>query len=78
MEKNDNFILQLAKIADTIEKLNLNAGSNTLIFELSKLEYEKMYDYIQRQYGRQGYIIPEKSFSLKMGVVEIIFNTSNV
>lgn len=76
MEKKNNFLINLAKICDSIENLDFDLKSPTLIFELSKVEFEKLYDIIQKMYGQKTEL-PENTFTIKIGNVEIVFNTNN-
>jgi hypothetical protein len=77
MEKKGELLNQLALISDLIEKANLESKSSTIIFEVSKVEFEKIFDSIQKKYGKKINNI-SNSFTINMGVVDIIFNTSNV
>ena len=77
MEKKGELLNQLALISDLIEKANLESKSSTIIFEVSKVEFEKIFDSIQKKYGKKINNI-SNSFNINMGVVDIIFNTSNV
>ncbi|MEY3434537.1 MAG: hypothetical protein RLZZ195_4 [Pseudomonadota bacterium] len=77
MEKKGELLNQLALISDLIEKTNLESKSSTIIFEVSKVEFEKIFDSIQKKYGKKINNI-SNSFTINMGVVDIIFNTSNV
>ncbi len=76
MEKKGDLINQLAIIADLIEKTNLDATSNTLVFELNKDAFFETFDYISRkQNGRMSK--PDKTFTIKIGEVDIIFNKNS-
>lgn len=77
MEKKGEFLNQLAVISDLIESLSVNTKSQTLIFELSKVEFERAFDLIQKKYGRKM-DQPLDSFTISIGMVDIVFNTSNV
>jgi hypothetical protein len=76
MEKNSNLLTKLAIISDSIEKLGLNFGSSTIIFELSKTEFENCFELLQKKYGVRT-DTPETTFSIMIGVVEIVFNTNS-
>jgi hypothetical protein len=77
MEKKGDLINQLAIIADLIEKTNLDATSNTLVFELNKDAFSETFEYISRkQNGRMSK--PDKTFTIKIGEVDIIFNKNSV
>jgi hypothetical protein len=76
MEKKGDLINQLAIISDLIEKMNLDATSNTLVFELNKDAFFETFDYISRkQNGRMSK--PDKTFTIKIGEVDIIFNKNS-
>ena len=76
MEKKGELLNQLALVSDLIEKTNLNAKSSTIIFEVSRVEFEKTFDTIQKKYGRKIENI-SNSFTISIGSVDIVFNTSN-
>jgi hypothetical protein len=77
MEKKGDLLNQLAIISDLIEKVNTNTISQTLILELSKEEFEIAFEKIQKKYNRKMEM-PKNTFSISIGVVDIIFNMSNV
>jgi hypothetical protein len=77
MEKKTEFLIQLAKISDLVEKLDYDLKSPTIIFEVSKVEFEKIYDLIEKKFGRSNNFTSSKTFTLKIGVVDFIFNTNS-
>ena len=77
MEKRGELLNQLAIISDLIEKINADIKSHTLIFEVSQIEFNKVFELIQKKYGKKS-DKPKNSFSINIGNVDIIFNTSNV
>lgn len=77
MEKGDELLNDLARVCDSIEKLNVDIKSQTLIFELSKVEFEKVFDLVQKKYNRRMQL-PKDTFTIAIGNVDIVFNTSNV
>ncbi len=77
MEKKGDILNQLAIISDLIEKVNIQSKSQTIVFELSNVEFEKVFEEIQKKYSRKMEK-PKDSFSISIGVVDIIFNTNNV
>lgn len=77
MEKKGSLINQFAIISDLIEKINLVPDSSTIVFTLSDDEFIKTHEYIKKKYGK-SLEKPEKTFSIKIGEVEIIFNTNSV
>jgi hypothetical protein len=77
MEKKGDLLNQLAIISDLIEKVNAETKSSTIVFELSQMEYDNVFDYIQKKYGNRMEK-PKNSFSITIGMVDIVFNTNNV
>jgi hypothetical protein len=77
MEKKGDLINQLAIISDLIEKVNLNVTNSTMVFELSDEDYVNVFSYINRKQNRTSTSIP-KTFTIKIGTVDIIFNKNNV
>lgn len=77
MEKKGELLNQLAIISDLIEKVNLTATSQKLVFNLSDEEFDKTFETIQKKYGRRMEK-PKSSFNITIGLVDIIFNRSNV
>jgi hypothetical protein len=76
MEKKGELLNQLAIIVDLIEKLNTHTQSNTLVFELSKMEFDRVFDYLEKKYDRKT-PKPKNSFNITIGKVDVIFNTNN-
>ena len=77
MEKKGDILNQLAIISDLIEKVNAKTKSSTIVFELSQMEYDNVFDVIQKKYGTRMEK-PKSSFSITIGMVDIVFNTNNV
>jgi hypothetical protein len=77
MEKKGDLLNQLAIISDLIEKVNAETKSCTMVFELSQMEYDNVFDYIQKKYGNRMEK-PKNSFSITIGMVDIVFNTISV
>jgi hypothetical protein len=77
MEKKGELLNQIAIISDLLEKINADTKSTTIVIELSKLEFERVFETIQKKYGRRMEK-PTNSFSITMGLVDVIFNTSSV
>ena len=77
MEKKGDLINQLAIISDLMEKINLDTKSCTLVIELENEKFLQNFDYIsKKQTGRM--VKPDKTFTIKIGQVDIIFNKSSV
>lgn len=76
MEKKGEILNQLAIISDLLEKMNTETLSRTLIIEMSENEFLKIFDIIQKKYGRK-LDKPTDTFTISIGVVDIIFNMSN-
>jgi hypothetical protein len=76
IEKKGDILNQLAVISDLAEKINFESKSQTLIFELSKMEFDRVFDYIQNKRGIKM-DKPDESFLITIGMVDIVFNTNN-
>jgi hypothetical protein len=76
MEKKGEILNQLAIISDLIEKANIDTKSQTLIFEMDEETFMKTFNKIQEKYGRKM-DKPSGTFSIKIGDIEIVFNTNN-
>jgi hypothetical protein len=77
MTKKGDLLNQLAIISDLMEKLNANIKSNTIVFEVSKIEFEKIFQYLEKKNNTQNEI-PKDKFTITIGNVDIIFSTSSV
>ncbi len=77
MEKKGDLLNQLAIISDLCEKMNSDTISRTLIFEMNESEFLKTFDLMQKKYGRKM-DKPKDSFTITIGIVDIVFNMSNV
>lgn len=77
MEKKGELLNQLAIISDLIEKINADTETQTIILELSEEEFIKTFQNIQKKYGRKM-DKPKNTFTIRIGTVDIVFNTSNV
>lgn len=76
MEKKGDLLNQLAIVSDLLEKLNTNTESKTIILTMSKNEFDNAYLYVEKKYGVRT-SKPENTFNIKIGSVDIIFNTNN-
>lgn len=77
MTKKGDLLNQLAIISDLMEKLNADIKSNTIVFEVSKTEFEKIFHYLEKKNNIQNEI-PKDKFTITIGNVDIVFSTSNV
>lgn len=77
MEKKGDLLNQLAIISDLLEKVNAEIESQTIVLELNKTEFNKVFKIIEKKYGKVMET-PTDTFTINIGVVNIIFNTSNV
>ena len=77
MEKKGDLFNQLAIISDLIGKCNVDSNNQTIIFELSREEFVRIYKLTQLK-AKQSLEVPKTSFNIKIGVVNIIFNMNNV
>jgi hypothetical protein len=77
MEKKGDLLNQLAIISDLLEKVNADLESQTIILELEQEEFDRVFKLIQKKYGKTM-DVPKDTFTINLGVVNIIFNTSSV
>ena len=77
MEKKGDFLNQLAIISDLLEKVNAKIDSSTVVFGLSKEEFERVFDLVQKKYNRKMEK-PKDTFKITIGMIDIIFNMNNV
>ncbi len=77
MTKKGDLLNQLALISDLVEKLNADTKSNTIVFEVSKLEFDRIYNYIEKKNNRK-LETPKNKFTMTIGVMDIVFSTNNV
>ncbi len=77
MEKKGDLLNQLAIISDLIEKVNTNAKSNTIVFEVSKSEFDSVFEYIEKKHNRKNEK-PKDRFTITIGNVDIVFSTNSV
>jgi hypothetical protein len=77
MEKKDEILNQLAKISDSIDKINVRTKSSTIILELSRMDFDNVYNEMVSKYGRR-IEKPKDTFTITIGMVDFVFNTSNV
>jgi hypothetical protein len=76
MEKKGDLLNQLAIISDLIEKINLTVTNRTIVIELNDIEYVNTFNYINIKQNRTTGNLP-KTFTIKIGMVDIIFNKNN-
>lgn len=76
MEKKGDLLNQLAIISDLIENLNTETEFKILTLELKDAAFLNAFELIQKKYGRKM-DKPKDSFSISIGMVDIIFNKSN-
>jgi hypothetical protein len=77
MEKKGELLNQLAIISDLLEKINTETESMTIVLEMSNENFENSFNTIQKKYGRKM-DKPESTFTINIGMVDIVFNKSNV
>jgi hypothetical protein len=77
MEKKGELLNQLAIISDLLEKINTDTESMTVVLEMSNENFEKSFETIQKKYGKKM-DKPESTFTTNIGMVDIVFNKSNV
>lgn len=77
MEKKGDLLNQLAIISDLLEKINTKTESATVVLEMSNDNFSSAFDTIQKKYGRRMEK-PDSTFTINIGMVDIVFNKSNV
>jgi DhnA family fructose-bisphosphate aldolase class Ia len=77
MEKKGDLFNQLAIVSDLLEKCNVISTNQTIVFELSREEFVRIYKLTQLK-AKKSLEVPKTSFSVKIGGVDIVFNMSNV
>lgn len=77
MEKKGDLLNQFAIISDLLEKVNMESESTTVVVGLSKNEFDRVFDLIQKKYNRKTER-PTDTFKITIGTVDIIFNKNNV
>jgi hypothetical protein len=77
MQKKGDLLNQLAIISDLLEKININVESSTIVLELSKPEFDNTFELIQKKYSMKM-DKPKNTFTINLGVVNVVFNTSSV
>jgi CRP-like cAMP-binding protein len=76
MEKKGELLNQLAIISDLFEKANIETKSQTVILELDEKAFIETFNKIQEKYGRKMEK-PDNTFTIRIGVLDIVFNTNN-
>jgi CRP-like cAMP-binding protein len=77
MEKKGDLFNQLAIVSDLIEKCNLVSVSQTIVIEVSKEEFDRIYKIVQSKV-RFTTGFPKDTFNVKIGNLNIVFNMNNV
>lgn len=75
-EKKGDILNQLAVISDLMEKINANIQSRTVVMELSQMEFQNVFEAIQKK-SNSLVQQPGDSFAIKIGEVDFVFNTNN-
>jgi CRP-like cAMP-binding protein len=76
MEKKGELLNQLAIISDLFEKANIETKSQTVILELDEKAFIETFNKIQEKYGRKMEK-PNNTFTIRIGGLDIVFNTNN-
>jgi hypothetical protein len=76
MVKKGELFNQLAIVSDLLEKCNINSENQTVIFELSRDEFVRIYKLTQLK-AKLSLEVPKATFNIRIGNVDIIFNMSN-
>ncbi len=77
MSKKGDLLNQLAIVSDLIEKLNAEIKSSTLVMEVSKVEFDRIFQYLEKKNDRKTET-PKGKFTITIGNVDIVFSTNNV
>lgn len=77
MEKRGDLLNQLAIISDLLEKVNMESTGTSVIIELDEENFIKTFQEIQNKYGRRM-DKPKDTFTIKIGMIDILFNKNNV
>lgn len=77
MEKRGEMLNQLAIISDLLEKINLEVTSKTVVLQLKEDDFINAFETIQKKYGRKM-DKPDKTFTITIGEVDVVFNMSSV
>jgi hypothetical protein len=77
MEKRGEMLNQLAIISDLLEKINLEVTSKTVVLQLNEDDFISAFETIQKKYGRKM-DKPNKTFTITIGEVDVVFNMSSV
>jgi hypothetical protein len=77
MEKKGDMLNQLAIIVDLLEKINADAKSTTLVFEVSRMEFDRIFEYFQKKNNKRSEKTKTTSFNITIGNVDVVFNTNN-
>jgi hypothetical protein len=76
MQKKGDLINQIAIISDLIEKMNLDKESSTLVFDLKENVFLETFEYVNKKHDNMM-PKPGKTFTIKIGEVDIIFNRNS-
>lgn len=76
MEKKGDLINQIAIISDLVEKMNLEKNSSMIVFDLDDDVFLKTFDYVNKKHNNKM-PKPEKTFTIKIGELDVIFNKNS-
>ena len=77
MQKNGEIFNQLAMISDLLEKTNLVKLSQTIVLEINKNEFDRIYQMVKTKVKFVAED-PKDTFNIKIGNVNIVFNMNSV
>ncbi len=77
MEKKGDLLNQIAIISDLVEKMNLVKLSSTLVINLDADVFNNAFLYVNKKHNNK-ITTPEKTFNIKIGELDIIFNKNSV
>lgn len=77
MEKRGEILNQFAIISDLLENVNLDVKSTTINIDLDNENFDKTFNLVQKKYGKKINEV-NNTFTITIGIVDIIFSTNNV
>ena len=78
MEKRGEFLTQIAIISDLLENINLTATSKTVIFDVDKVEFERIKTLMKNKKAISGDLADVFKFTIEIGEITFIVSTNNV
>lgn len=76
VEKKGDILNQLAIIADLLEKMNLESENRTIVIQLERKEFERIYKLIMEKKKTKPKKVND-TFTISIGVIDVVFNMNN-